>query len=163
MKFALTLVATMLSAPAFSQESPTFDNFAAPTENSTNNTALVIHGLSHHFHARANGQAWNEDNTGIGLRRYLGNDISGQIGVYRNSIRRTSAYVLFDYMPLTIGPVSFGGFVGTATGYNASPVRLIGGAVARVQMQRVSLAARIAPKAGLAGSAVATVEAGFAF
>lgn len=126
-------------------------------------THVVIHGLSHHANARPNGQRWNEVNTGIGFRRELASDLSAQVGFYRNSIDRNSVYALSDWTPLQVGAISFGGFAGVATGYKAHPVSVIGGVVARVQIRRVSLALRMAPKAGIGGSAVVSLEAGFSF
>lgn len=125
-------------------------------------THLVIHGLSHHFHARPNGQAWNEVNTGVGLRRDLGSDLSGQIGAYRNSLDRTSTYALIDYTPLTIGPVSAGGFIGAATGYVPS-VRPMAGAVIRVDAGRFTPAVRLIPKVPGNKSASVALELAYRF
>ena len=108
-------------------------------------THIVIHGLSHHAHARPNGQAWNEVNTGIGFRRELTSDLSAQVGIYRNSIDRTSTYALIDYTPLQLGPVNAGAFIGAATGY-VPAVRPMAGAVIRIDAGRFTPALRLIPK-----------------
>lgn len=125
-------------------------------------THLVIHGLSHHFHARPSGQAWNEVNTGIALRRSFGGGVSGQIGAYRNSINRTSGYLLVDYTPLHIGPVSAGGFIGAASGY-VDAVRPIAGAVLRVDAGRFTPTLRLIPKVPGNKSASVALEIGVRF
>lgn len=126
-------------------------------------TSLIVHGVSKHFSERTNGREWNEINTGLALRYDAMKDISLQAGFYKNSVDRTSTYALADWTPVTVGPVAVGVFAGAATGYEARSIQPIGGAVARVQFSRVLVAVRIAPKAGIGGSAVASVEAGFSF
>ena len=126
-------------------------------------TSIVLHGLSHHFTERANGKQWNQQNLGVALRYSVNDELSLQGGVYRNSEFRTSVYALADITPLHIGPVSVGGFLGAATGYEARTATPIAGAVVRVQIDRVALSARFAPRAGVGGSAVASVEVGYSF
>jgi hypothetical protein len=123
--------------------------------------AVVVHGASHHFTERAVGK-WNESNLGLGMRAEFDKDLSAQAGFYHNSEYRTSAYALADYTPLHIGPVSMGGFAGVATGY-AKPIVPVAGAVARMQLGRTALALRLAPKSGIGGSAVASIELAFKF
>ena len=136
--------------------------FAWAAAASAQDYSVVVHGLSHHAEQRPAGK-WNEVNTGLALRYAPDADLAYQVGLYRNSIDLNSVYALSDWTPLHVGVISFGGFAGGATGYKARPVSVIGGAVARVQIQRVSLALRMAPKAGIGGSAVVSVEAGFYF
>lgn len=124
--------------------------------------SLVIHGVSHHFSERQHGK-WNELNYGAALRVGINSDLSAQAGVYRNSESATSAYALADYAPIHIGAISLGAFGGVATGYEARNLTPIAGAVVRVKFDRVSVAVRLAPKAGVGGSAVASIEAGFSF
>jgi hypothetical protein len=131
-------------------------------QNAAPATHLVIHGLSHHFHARPNGAQWNEVNTGIGLRRDLGGDLSGQIGFYRNSIDRTSTYALLDYTPVHLGPVRAGGFIGAASGY-VQTVRPIAGAVLRVDAGRFTPTLRLIPKVPGNKSASVALEIGVRF
>ena len=123
--------------------------------------AVVVHGASHHFTQRAQGE-WNQSNLGLALRAEFDKDLSAQVGFYRNSEYRTSVYALADYTPLHLGPVSLGGFAGVATGY-AKPIVPVAGAVARLQLGRTALALRLAPKSGIGGSAVASIELAFKF
>ena len=123
--------------------------------------AVVVHGASHHFAQRAEGE-WNESNVGLALRAEFDKDLSAQVGFYRNSEYRTSVYALADYTPLHLGPVSLGGFAGVATGY-AKPIVPVAGAVARLQLGRTALTLRLAPKSGIGGSAVASIELAFKF
>ena len=125
--------------------------------------SVIAHGASHHFSERAHGAAWNEKNVGLGLRYAFDADLSVQTGIYRNSEFKNSAYLLSDYTPLHIGPVSIGGFAGVASGYAARAVQPVAGAVARVTYQRVSLAVRAAPKSGVGGSAVVSAELAISF
>ena len=96
------------------------------------------------------------------LRAEFDKDLSAQVGFYRNSEYRTSAYALAEYTPLHLGPVSLGGFAGVATGYT-KPIVPVAGAVARLQLGRTALALRLAPKSGIGGSAVASIELAFKF
>jgi hypothetical protein len=137
------------------------DNAGAQTAPATS-THLVIHGLSHHAHARPNGQPWNEVNIGAGLRRDIAGDLSGQVGFYRNSINRTSTYALLDVTPLHLGPVSAGGFIGAASGY-VQTVRPIAGAVLRVDAGRFTPTLRLIPKVPGNKSASVSLELGVRF
>lgn len=124
-------------------------------------TELVVHGRSHHTHARGNGGTWNQTNYGLGIRGYDA-DLSIQAGVYKNSIYKTSAYVMLDYTPLAVGPLLIGGFGGAVTGYNGG-TRVGAGAVLRYQGQNFSVTLRAAPRFRAAKSGVLAVEVGFKF
>ena len=118
--------------------------------------SVVVHGASHHFTERAQGN-WNQSNLGLGLRSEFDKDLAAQVGFYHNSENKGSLYALADYTPLHLGPVSVGAFAGVATGY-AKPAVPVAGAVARLHFGRTVLALRLAPKAAVGGSAVVSVE-----
>lgn len=126
-------------------------------------TDVVIHTVSHHFQDRGNGKAWNEANTGIGVRHETSENTSVQVGVYRNSIDRTSAYVVGDWTPIGVGPVRVGAFAGAATGYERFKVAPVGGLVARVMGERYGVTFRAAPKVSGYSAAVVTVELNIRF
>ena len=137
-------------------------NASAQTGDATSATHLVLHGLSHHFEARPNGQRWNEVNTGLGLRHDFGGDLSGQIGIYRNSMARTGAYALLDYTPLHLGPVNIGAFAGAATGYLPALCPMVG-AVLRMDAGRFTPTLRLIPKVPGHNPATVALEIGVGF
>lgn len=106
---------------------------------------IVLHGLSLHSKVRENGQDWNQVNTGLALRYELDGSLSVQLGGYRNSINRNSAYALADWTPLQVAPLQIGGFAGVTTRYKSDYRPLLGGVV-RWQREQVSLALRLVPK-----------------
>ena len=108
-------------------------------------TSIIVHGPSHHFTLHSSGRAWNEFNAGIGIRREFSADFSGQVGMYHNSLYRTSAYASVDYTPLHVGRFAAGGFAALATGYR-SGVTPAGGALLRWQGDKASVAVRLVPK-----------------
>ena len=60
-----------------------------------------------------------EENPGVGLH-FTDGDHHKMIGVYRNSIRRTSVYALYAWTPIDLGRVhvgAIGGVGGVVTGY----------------------------------------------
>lgn len=89
---------------------------------------LVVHGVSSH---RGGDSEYNNYNAGVGLRFK-----SGLIaGAYYNSYRNPTAYIGYEWMPLTY----IGGFAAVATGYDHvsnMPVSLIGGLVARLPVTK---------------------------
>jgi hypothetical protein len=106
---------------------------------------VVLHGLSLHSQSRENGRDWNQVNTGLALRYELNSSLSVQLGGYRNSLDRTSAYALADWTPLQVGQLQMGGFVGVTTRYKAGYQTPLGGVV-RWQQEHVSLAVRLVPR-----------------
>ena len=58
----------------------------------------------------------NEINPGIGLH-FTNGDYHKMIGIYKNSVRKTSAYALLGWTPINIGPVHIGAIGGAVTGY----------------------------------------------
>ncbi len=98
--------------------------------NEPSSTWLQLGGISHHLDRSRN---FNEQNWGIGIEHKLskdnpfaiGNDSSIAIGQYRNSIRRTSNYAVYQWKPLHVGPVDIGVMAGFVDGYhlnNGRPV-----------------------------------------
>lgn len=71
-------------------------------------------------------QNLNEVNPGIGLR-FVDGDFHKMIGVYKNSDRKTSTYVLLAWTPITLGSLRIGAVSGLVTGYE-DPIQFAGGA-----------------------------------
>ncbi len=98
-------------------------------------TYLDINLASHHFQrSEVARQNLSEFNPGIGIEHDMG-DWRQMAGVYRNSIRRTSAYVLAGYTPLHIGKASVGIVGGAITGYEV-PVAPALGLIASLQFDK---------------------------
>lgn len=94
-------------------------------------------------------KSYEESNYGLGVR-YEPDDsaLAYQAGAYRNSYRRTSVFVIVDYLPLAVAHVRAGLFAGLATGYayiDIAGVSPIGGAVVRAEVDRFSATLRFAP------------------
>jgi hypothetical protein len=106
---------------------------------------IVLHGLSLHSQARENGRDWNQVNAGLALRYELDTSWSMQLGGYRNSMNRTSAYALADWTPLQVDQLQIGGLVGVMTGYKSDLRPALGGVV-RWQREHLSLALRLVPR-----------------
>jgi hypothetical protein len=107
---------------------------------------LVLH--AHSWHAsHPPGTRWNEDNWGLGLRRELGPDWAWQVGAYRDSLKKTSTYVLADWTPWRFDSLVIGGGVGLITGggYEDS-VKPAAELVVRYQLERLSATIRVFPK-----------------
>lgn len=132
----------------------------SPAANAQSSWHLQLHTVSHHLNDRANGREWNENNAGIGVRRDFGPDWSAQVGAYRNSIDKTSAYALAEWTPLQVGQLSAGAFAGIRTNYT-KPVQPAAGALVRWQGEQASITVRLSPKAGNTGSAVIALELGW--
>lgn len=118
--------------------------------------SLVLHGLSYHTNARQSGLPWNNTNYGLALRYAPNSDWSYQAGGYRDSVFKPTLYALGDYTPLHIGQIALGGFVG-AKQSTSTPLRPIGGLVARYQAGGWGVATRLAPAPQSKG-AVLTLE-----
>lgn len=99
-------------SPAFAQSS------AEPSSSSAvkrDDALWVSFGfVSRHDDRKAN---YNEDNTGFGLEYQSSPEHWWSAGVYRNSVRETSTYLQYGWMPLSIGPVRFGAAAGIVNGY----------------------------------------------
>lgn len=142
----LIIIATLLSA-AFATQA---------------GTEIVVHGISHHTHAKTDGGTWNQVNLGIAFRGY-NDDVSVQAGVYKNSIHKTSYYAMADYTPINIGTVAVGAFGGAATGYEGGNVMPLAGAVVRYQAESYSITLRAAPRFRASKSGVFALEVGLNF
>ena len=125
-------------------------------------TEIVVHGISHHTHAKTDGGTWNQVNPGVAFRGYSG-DFSFQGGAYKNSLFLTSFYAVADYTPLSIGPVAVGAFGGVATGYEGGNVMPVAGAVVRYQAESYSVTLRAAPRFRESKSGMFSLEVGFTF
>ena len=124
-------------------------------------THLQLHGISKHVEQRAVGE-WNERNVGLGLRKQYNPDFGVQVGLYRNSISRTTAYALAQYTPLHVGKLSGGMFAGLASGYNYRyPVA--GGLLATYQGSVYSTTVRYIPTIKGVATGVVALEVGVKF
>jgi hypothetical protein len=116
----------------------------------------VIHLASKHSNSvRGDGELYVERNPGLGVR--FGNI---QVGVYRNSWGRGSAYALVEFEAIKVGPASVGVFVGAATGYPDKAVMPAAVALCRVRFGDASVTVRAVPPLGGASGVVA-VEVGW--
>ncbi len=108
---------------------------------------LVVHGFSKHvtdIDSRT-GRAWNERNFGLGYRRVYSDDLSVQVGAYRNSQYRVSTYAMADWTPLAVAGARLGASIGAVTGYDIGSVIPAASAVARVTVDRLSMTVRYLP------------------
>jgi hypothetical protein len=105
MKFLKTIFYMLMLTVTFS-----FSAFAE-----TGDYQLVLHTGSKHFQKGFNGK-----NPGLGLRIKDGGETYYQAGVYYNSVKRTTFYTIYGYEPFSVSNVTFGGFVGLASGYGVT-------------------------------------------
>lgn len=125
-------------------------------------THFIVHGVSHHFHARPGGGQWQEVNQGIGIRYAFDQDFALQGDIARNSLDRMGVYAIADYTPLHLGPLRLGVFGGVATGYIYS-VTPVGGIVLRLEAGPLTPTLRLVPKMAANKSAVLILEVGIKF
>lgn len=150
---------------------------------------IQVHGVSHHFSKRnlPSGENWNEQNFGVAFVRYA-DDISYQIGAYKNSLSTSQAsfYARYAIVNYTLferrgeHTYKLGAFAGVVDGYplikhwRDSSVRSVQktgvapalGLFARVDLQDTNITARLTPKrtsSRAQGSAVVSVEGGISF
>ena len=106
---------------------------------------LVLHVRSWHASAPPH-ITWNEDNLGIGLRRQRSPDWAWQVGAYRNSLSRASAYGLSDWTPWHAGRWSVGLSAGAVVGGYQERFKPAVGLYGQWQHVRWGAALRIFPK-----------------
>jgi hypothetical protein len=106
---------------------------------------LVVHLRSWHGSERPQGQ-WNEFNPGLGLRRQLSPDWAWQVGAYRNSVNRHSAYGLWDWTPWQAGRWSAGVSAGAVVGGYRERFKPVAGLYGQWQHERWGAALRVFPK-----------------
>lgn len=129
---------------------------------------IIAHAASKHG-ATSENYKFNEINPGAALRLDITDTHGVQVGVYRNSYFKTTAYAVYQYTPLAIGPVRLGGFAGLATGYrehstvNVGALSVVGGAYAVADIGGYTVAFRGVPKISPKTAGVVTVEFGFKF
>lgn len=70
--------------------------------------------VSHHFKRDA---GYNERNTGLGAEMQFNDDTAISAGIYRNSVRKTSHYLQYVWIPLSLGTLHIGASVGAIDGY----------------------------------------------
>jgi hypothetical protein len=114
---------------------------------------LVLHTVSYHENRDYD---YNEVNLGVGYRHQLGNGWSAQTGVYRNSYRKTTVYLIGQKEWRVFGDVHVGAFAGLASGYN-QPVA--GGLMASLN----GITLRFVPPIGGGTSGVVALELTKAF
>lgn len=109
-------------------------------------TYLNVNLASYHFSRDAvEKQSLSEINPGIGIERDAGG-LRQMVGVYRNSIRRTSVYALAGYVPLRIDRLRMGVVGGAITGYEI-PVAPAVGLLASLQFNHYGVNIIIVPDA----------------
>lgn len=116
---------------------------------------VSVAGFSQHTKPGFNGV-----NPGLGVRVANG-ALAWELGEYKNSYRRTSAYAIAEYTPVHIGDASAGVFAGVASGYTAQEdgVRpFVGGFSVRYQPGRFGVALKIVPPAGPGSAGFVAVE-----
>jgi hypothetical protein len=106
---------------------------------------VVIHTHSWHS-SHPQGLRWNENNWGLGVRHDVAPGWSWQTGVYRNSLERSSAYVLGDWLPLGGRAWSLGASGGLVAGGYSLPVIAVAGLVGRIQAEDFCVTLRLFPK-----------------
>lgn len=133
------------------------------------NDEVVVHLASEHFGPRNKFttqpsktepgkfervyEGWNETNLGIGWRRRMGliTDMATQVGAYKDSKSRLSAYALVDYLPARAGTPSvaalnLGGFL-AVTVTRDGPLPAFG-ATLRAELPMLNVTARVWPTVG---------------
>lgn len=91
-----------------------FALFTAPVCADTAKQPAYINlgGISHHF----SGQKFTENNYGLGIEVPVGGLLAGA-GVYKNSVGRTSRYIVAEKCMVAIGPACLGAMAGFVDGY----------------------------------------------
>lgn len=118
-------------------------------------TSLIIHGVSKH----TGSYAYNENNTGLGLRYQVNHDWSVQAGSYINSYNKRTTYVAGNYTPIHYGALKLGAFAGVGTGYDQP---IMAGLLAVYDFGKVTASVRAVPKVGKLDGVVA-LEIGVQF
>lgn len=89
-------------------------------------------------------QNLNEVNPGIGLR-FVDNNFHKLIGVYKNSVRKTSVYALMAWTPLGTESVRIGAVAGAVTGYAKPYVPAAGAYVVVKPIKNISVNITMVP------------------
>jgi hypothetical protein len=118
---------------------------------------LQIHGFSHHFEERINGE-WNEKNLGLGLRWQQSPSFGVQAGFYDNSYSKNTNYLIADWTPVLNNKV--GVFGGYGSGYD-NKYPLIAGFLYRENVGKASVTLRLVPPISSETSGVVAIEFGW--
>lgn len=128
---AIALVCAALIAFAFAQES-------------RGETFVNVNAAAYHFDREAvKEHDFNENNLGLGLE-YSSKNWGVLAGEYKNSLRKTSWYVLGRYSPLHFGNVDVGIVAGALTGY-AQPISPAVGLIVSAQWEKVGFNVILTP------------------
>ena len=122
--------------------------------------ALIISGLAYHLDQDHHCNSVTE---GLGWERSQSENWRSQIGFYRNSNCRWSAYVAEAWMPLHWGKVSTGILGGIITGYRASITPAAGLVTIYELTKRWSLRLITIPPSGESGKGVMWLQAGLSW
>ena len=117
--------------------------------------AMVVHGLSKHTGT----VAYNEHNLGVAIRKQTSEDLSIQIGTYKNSYNKQSVYGIANWQLVRVGNLSFGAFGGVASGY---PHPIVAGGLVRYDLGGIDVTIRAVPKFGKYDGVVA-IELGMKY
>jgi hypothetical protein len=105
---------------------------------------------------------FNQVNLGVGLRASFDDELSVQVGTYRNSYYRQTAYLALNYMLIKFNDFKVGSFVAVVTGYGKQHVG--GGLIASYQITKnVALEATFIPKAGKGTTYAVGTQAVYSF
>ncbi|HEU4622062.1 MAG TPA: hypothetical protein VFS42_07540 [Burkholderiaceae bacterium] len=110
-RLAALVLALLACTPLYAAESA----LAQPLPKENDRALWVSFGfLSRHDNRHAN---YNERNDGFGVEYQSSAEHWWSVGHYRNSVRHSSTYLQYGWMPLSFGPVRIGGAVGLVNGY----------------------------------------------
>lgn len=105
----------------------------------------------------------NERNWGGGLEARFAHDLGLQVGGYRNTYGRGTAYAIGMWQPVTAGPLAAGGFLGAATGYAPDPscgrnLCAVAGLMFTLTVERFGLNVMVVPPVTAKSTAVVGVQ-----
>ena len=119
-----------------------------------------MHGLSYHSQPRKSGKAWNSVNEGVALRAIYSDEISGQLGIYNDSVFQLTYYGVIDYTPFSFNKIHLGGFAGDK--YSNGHNMITGGGLARLDLDKFNVTSRLFPAPQSKGIGLA-LEVGYTF
>lgn len=120
---------------------------------------VIVSGLAKHLDGK---QHCNSTTTGLGYEHSQSENWRSQIGFYRNSNCRWSAYAAEAWMPLHLGNLSLGLLGGVVSGY-ASSILPAGGIVTAYRFKNWKLNLITIPPVGNSSDGVLWLQAGIAW
>ena len=120
------------------------------------NFDMLVHGVS--WHSSGN---FNERNEGVGIVYNQSKELSYAVGVYDNSLSKTSVYALVQYLPIEYKAVQAGIFAGGITGYPLT--KIAAGGLVRINRGTVYHQFQLVPSIKGVTPAVVGYSFGFHF